>query len=109
MLLNEGVSNQFGKKKSDNKAKAAELGLAEANEEVVKFLEELSSDSDSSDDELDKWGNKKKFDGPIYIDDEPMAAVEVFREKTIEDVIEEQRAKLAAEGKKGNLNKIAFF
>jgi len=33
-------------------------------------------------------------------DDEPMA-VEVFREKTIEDIIEEQRAKLAAEGKKG--------
>lgn len=29
-----------------------------------------------------------------------MATV-VFREKTIEDIIEEQRAKLAAEGKKG--------
>lgn len=101
LLLNEGVSNQFGKKRSDNAAKAAALGLADQNEEVKAFLEELSSDSDSSDDE-DEWGGrKKKYDGPIYIDDEPVAAVEVFRERTIEDVIEEQRAKLALEGKKG--------
>jgi hypothetical protein len=99
LLLNEGVTNQFGKKKSDTKARAAELGLAEQNEEVAKFLEELSSDSESSGDE-DAWGKKKKYDGPIYIDDEPQA-VEIFRERTIEDIIEEQRQKLALEGKKG--------
>ena len=38
--------------------------------------------------------------GVIYIPDEPVVT-EVFREKTIEDIIEEQRAKLAAEGKVG--------
>ena len=36
----------------------------------------------------------------IYVDDEEVA-VEVFREKTVEDIIEEQRAKLQAEGKIG--------
>lgn len=62
-------------------------------------MEEFSSDSEDSDE--DDGGKKKKaYDGPIYIDDEPIS-IEVFREKTIEDIIEEQRAKLSAEGKKG--------
>jgi hypothetical protein len=72
------------------------LGLTEANKDVSEFLEALSSDSSEDDD--DQY-YKSKSD-TIYITDEPVIT-EVFREKTIEDIIEEQRAKLAAEGKVG--------
>lgn len=93
ILFNEGIANQFGKKKSTAAAKAGALGLTEQSKEIAAFMEGISSDD--SDDESDN------DDGPIYIDiDEPEATV-IFREKTIEDIIEEQRAKLAAEGKKG--------
>jgi hypothetical protein len=93
-LFNEGISNQFGKKKSTTQSKAAALGLTEQSKEVAEFYEEMSSDE--SDDESDDGRN-----GPTIIElDEPVATV-IFREKTIEDIIEEQRAKLAAEGKKG--------
>ena len=34
-------------------------------------------------------------------DDPVETAIEVYKEKTLEDIIEEQRAKLLAEGKKG--------
>lgn len=60
----------------------------------MDFLDNLSSDSDVDSDE-DERNNSEE----IFVD-EPVA-VEIFREKTIEDIIEEQRAKLAAEGKKG--------
>ena len=91
-LFNEGISNQFGKKKSAAASKASALGLTEQNKEVAEFLEAMSSDD--SDDYSDE------DDGPTIIEyDEP--ATVIFREKTIEDIIEEQRAKLAAEGKKG--------
>lgn len=92
ILFNEGIANQFGKKKSVTAAKAGALGLTEQSKEIAAFMEGISSDD--SDDESDN------DDGPIFIDDEPEATV-IFREKTIEDIIEEQRAKLAAEGKKG--------
>ena len=36
----------------------------------------------------------------MYIENEP-EEVQVYRERTIEDLIEEQRAKLSAEGKTG--------
>lgn len=94
VLFNEAITNQFGVKKSKAQANADNLGLSTAKKEVSDLLEQFSSsdddDSDSSDDD--------RFDV-----DEPMEVetIEVFREKTIEDVIEEQRAKLAAEGKKG--------
>ena len=70
------------------------MGIAQANEEVKKILDEFSSDSDSSDEEGDHGGSE------VVFVEEP-ASIEVFREKTIEDIIEEQRAKLAAEGKAG--------
>lgn len=93
ILFNEGIANQFGKKKSKAQEAAEKLGIGESNKDVAKFVEDLSSDDDS-DEEDDPNG------GVIYVPDEP-AVVEVFREKTIEDIIEEQRAKLAAEGKVG--------
>ena len=93
ILFNEGIANQFGKKKSVAQSKANALGLTEQSKEIAEFMEAMSSDD--SDFESDDEG-----DGPIFLDEEPVATV-VFREKTIEDIIEEQRAKLAAEGKKG--------
>lgn len=96
-LLNEGISNQFGKNKKESAFIATKLGISTANEQVIKLLEEFSDDSDDSDDEYKKKRNKQET---YILDDEPIS-VEVFREKTIEDIIEEQRAKLAIEGKKG--------
>lgn len=93
ILFNEGIANQFGKKKSTAASKASALGLSEQSKEIAAFMEGISSDD--SDDESDN------DDGPIYIDTDEPAATVIFREKTIEDIIEEQRAKLAAEGKKG--------
>lgn len=93
-LFNEAIGNQYGVKKSKAQSNAASLGLTNANKEVLEFLDNLSSDEDESDEE----DNRPET---IFIDDEPASGIEVFREKTIEDIIEEQRAKLAAEGKKG--------
>lgn len=96
LLFNEGITNQFGKKKSKTAGAAAALGLNEANKEVADFLDGMSSDSSDDDSEDDR----RKGGGEIYIED-VQAPTEVFREKTIEDIIEEQRAKLASEGKVG--------
>ena len=87
VLFNEGISNQAGKKKKDAKLDAEKLGLSEAKKEVTDLLDAISSDEDDG-------------DHVIYVDDEEVT-VEVFREKTVEDIIEEQRAKLLAEGKIG--------
>ena len=96
VLFNEAITNQFGVKKSKAQANAASLGLTTAKKEVTEFLEQLSSSSSEDDDsEDDGW-----VGGPVEIDEQP-TSFEIFREKTIEDIIEEQRAKLAAEGKKG--------
>ncbi|RYH22362.1 hypothetical protein EON65_19305 [archaeon] len=96
VLFNEAIANQFGVKKSKAQANAATLGLVSAKKEVTDFLEQLSSSSSDEDDsEDDGW-----VGGAVEVDDEP-TSFEVFREKTIEDIIEEQRAKLSAEGKKG--------
>lgn len=87
-------------KKSKAQANAAALGLNSARKEVTEFLETLESedseDDDSSDDDF--------ASSPMAMEEEEdntASGVEVFREKTIEDIIEEQRAKLQAEGKKG--------
>eukprot|EP00607_Mallomonas_marina_P004150 CAMPEP_0182425472 /NCGR_PEP_ID=MMETSP1167-20130531/11910_1 /TAXON_ID=2988 /ORGANISM="Mallomonas Sp, Strain CCMP3275" /LENGTH=357 /DNA_ID=CAMNT_0024606233 /DNA_START=156 /DNA_END=1226 /DNA_ORIENTATION=+ len=93
-LFNEGLTNQFGKKKSKASEDAKALGVAETSKDVQDLMEDLGLD-DSSDEE--EGGEKRQT---IYIDDLP-TAVEVFREKTIEDLIEEQRARLAAEGRRG--------
>lgn len=92
LLFNEGITNQFGKKKSKGADAAAALGLTEANKAVSEFLEGMSSDSESDSDD-DK-------DGPVYITVDE-APTEVFREKTIEDLIDEQRKTLASLGKVG--------
>jgi hypothetical protein len=97
ILFNEGIAGQYGKKKSKARSAAAELGLTEGNQEVNDMLDAISSDSDDDDEpQFRRNGNNNET---IYID-EPVAT-EIFREKTIEDIIEEQRAKLAAEGKVG--------
>lgn len=99
LLFQEAIGNQFGVKKSKAQANAAALGLNTARKEVTEFLDTLESedseDDDSTDDEFEA--------SPTIVDDEEetLGGVEVFREKTIEDIIEEQRAKLQMEGKKG--------
>mmetsp|Transcript_7286 Transcript_7286/g.7986 ORF Transcript_7286/g.7986 Transcript_7286/m.7986 type:complete len:401 (+) Transcript_7286:118-1320(+) len=95
-LFNEAIGNQFGVKKSKAQTNAAMLGLTTVKKEVVDFLDGLSTDSSDDEEEEDRVAGVVDS----FVDDEPVA-VEIFREKTIEDIIEEQRAKLAAEGKKG--------
>ena len=99
VLFNEGIANQFGKKKSEAQAAAKQMGISEASKDVAKLLEEFSSDEDSDDDEFDTHRRRNK--DTVYIDDDEPVAIEVFRERTIEDIIEEQREKLASEGKVG--------
>jgi hypothetical protein len=107
VLFNEGISNQFGKKKSAAASLAEGLGISGPSKEIEDILAEFSSDSDSeSDDDSDAGVYRKEAD--LALDREEAenenvteGGVEVFREKTIEDIIEEQRAKLAAEGKQG--------
>jgi hypothetical protein len=91
VLFNEGLTSEFGKKKSKLVEDAKAMGVSEA----IIDIDELSLGS-SSEEEVDS-----EDDGPTYVQDDTPDAVEVFREKTLEDLIEEQRAKLAAEGKKG--------
>mmetsp|Transcript_11022 Transcript_11022/g.18495 ORF Transcript_11022/g.18495 Transcript_11022/m.18495 type:complete len:305 (+) Transcript_11022:420-1334(+) len=98
LLFNEGITNQFGKKKTAAASKAASLGIAEANQEVSEYLEGLSSDDSDDDDSDDGKGGKRR---PTFVEIDEPTATHVYREKTIEDIIEEQRAKLAAEGKQG--------
>lgn len=92
LLFNEGITGQFGKKKSAAQEKAKEMGLSETAKEVQELLDAMSDE-----DEDDEVREKRQT---IYLEDEA-PVVEVFREKTLEDIIEEQRAKLAAQGKVG--------
>eukprot|EP01041_Mallomonas_annulata_P007339 gene7339-14984_t len=95
-LFNEGLTGQFGKKKSTASAEAKALGITECNKEIEDLIKDLGLDEDDEDEEVES----KEKRGVIYIDD-TTATIEVFKEKTIEDLIEEQRAKLQTEGKKG--------
>jgi hypothetical protein len=76
ILFNEGISGQFGKKKTKQSNVAEKLGIAEQSKEVAALLEQFSSDEDDDDDDPNA--------GVIYLDDDEPVAVEVFREKTIE-------------------------
>lgn len=98
ILLNEGVSNQFGKKKTKAKEEAQAMGLTEA----IIDLDILSD----SDDEIDIQESGVQLDDTTnsqhhFADFVEEEAIEVYKEKTLEDIIEEQRAKLAAQGKVG--------
>lgn len=95
-LFNEGITGQFGKKKTQASDVAEKLGLTEVNQNVADLLETFSSDS-SDDEEEKKYSRNETY----YVNTTEPEATEIFREKTLEDMIEEQRAKLAAEGKKG--------
>lgn len=100
-LFNEAIGNQYGVNKKKAASNAAMLGLNTVKKEVSDFLDTLSSDSSDSD--SDDGGYRRNQPREIILDDDEDSpqGVEIFREKTIEDLIEEQRAKLAAEGKKG--------
>ena len=106
VLFNEGITGQFGKKKSASKTLAAEMGIDQTNKDVADLLEAMSSDSEGSGDDGEGGGERRKV---LYLSDDEPAAVEVFREKTIEDIIEEQRAKLTSEGKVGTPVTAASF
>lgn len=93
VLFNDGLVNEFGKSKSKASASAASLGVTAASKEMQELLEGFSDDSDS-----DNEDNEKRK--TTYMDSDSDNDV-VFREKTIEDIIEEQRAKLALDGKQG--------
>lgn len=68
-------------------------------QEVIDYLEGLSSENESENEDL----LLEELEEEEEEEEEGAETIgyEVFREKTIEDIIEEQRAKLAAEGKKG--------
>ena len=94
ILLNEGVSNQFGKKKSAAKEQAKAMGLTESVV-TIEF-----SDSEDEEEEEEVAPQRQNYDDEDEHTHE-VTAIEVHHEKTLEDIIEEQRAKLAAEGKTG--------
>ncbi len=97
-LLGEGLMGQQGVQKGVSSARAEALGLlGDVPEEIQAMLDEMSSDSDSEDEVKEKRTT-------IYLssDDEGDGEGDrVFREKTIEDIIEAQRAQLIREGKPG--------
>jgi hypothetical protein len=107
LLFNEGITNQFGKKKTAAQSAADGLGISGPSRDIERILADMSSDDDDSDSDEDSEDGVYAREIRIESDDEEAGgndvtgAVEVFREKTIEDIIEEQRAKLAAEGKAG--------
>jgi hypothetical protein len=99
ILLNDGVANQFGKKKTAAKEEAEKMGLTES---VITI--EFSDDSDEEEEEEEVMEQSKQSSSSRHNYEQEtyeVEAIEVFKEKTIEDIIEEQRAKLAAEGKTG--------
>ncbi len=93
LLFNDGITNQFGKKKSATAQRAKEIGVSE---QIIDIDEVDFGDSDESDDDSVEMEIAGGATEEVVLD-----AVEILKEKTIEDIIEEQRAKLAAEGKKG--------
>ena len=99
-LLNEGLENQHGKSKAAAKADAVALGVDSSNK-----MEAPDSDSDSDSDFEYDMEYINRSHGRTEVEMDPAQAqsegVEVYHEVTIEDIIEAQRAKLAAEGKQG--------
>lgn len=73
------------------------MGLTES---VITL--EFSDDSDEEEEEeAVEQSHQTSSTRHNYEETYEVEAIEVFKEKTIEDIIEEQRAKLAAEGKTG--------
>ena len=88
ILFNEGLTGQFGKKKSKAQADAKATGV-----DVSLLKEPLPLDS--TDDDSDEENSEVEMEvdqAPVEVE-----AIEVFKVKTLEDIIDEQRAKLAAE------------
>jgi len=109
-MLNEGVAGTEPKKKESKESVAARLGLDpdDIDEDVAAMVQELelSDEEDSSDEdeaEPDDTEILVEYDDPLLNGDE------MFYEKTIEDIIEEQRAALQAAGIKGTpVNAVTF-
>lgn len=102
-LFNNALASQHGKSKAQKSSEAKLLGVDTQRKEVAEILDSISTDSESED-EIDDTSNQNVvFVNSGEGDDSTTAieGVEVFREKTIEDIIEEQRAALQAEGKTG--------
>ena len=97
VLLNEGVSNQFGKKKTAAREQAEAMGLTES----AVTIEFSDSDDDEEVVEDQTSHSQQSTRQEQSYDMYEVETIEVFKEKTVEDIIEEQRAKLAAEGKTG--------
>jgi broad-specificity NMP kinase len=94
LLLNEGVSNQFGKKKAKAKEDAQAMGL----DEVIIDLDQFSDSDDDEELEAEQENDLSHSHVADFVEEE---AIVLFKEKTLEDIIEEQRARLAAQGKVG--------
>lgn len=97
-LLILALSNQHGKSKAEKEADAKKLGIDVQRQEVQDILDSLElDDSDyDTDDEPEQVAVTNDNNEEVLVE-----AVEVFREKTIEDIIEEQRQQLAANGVPG--------
>ena len=63
ILFNEGISNQFGKKKSTAQSKASALGLTESNSKLEEFLEAISSESENDSDDDNYYDGEDGCDG----------------------------------------------
>lgn len=102
-LFNDAIGNQFGKSKAEKEADASNLGVNVARKEVQEILDTISTDSESEDESDGEDERNMVFVNSGENDETTTAveAVEVFREKTIEDIIEEQRARLLASNQVG--------
>lgn len=101
-LLGEGLMGAAegpGKKADALKARAEALGLTEISERNAELLAEFSSDS--SEEEVER----KEKRTTIFLDsdseNDETGGERIYREKTIEDLIDEQRAKLQSAGEAG--------
>lgn len=92
LLLNDGIQDQFGKNKKEQAKKAEALGIAKAEDGIEELIEERFGDSDTDSD-----SDYDEYDGSNYYTEQEIVATEIFREKTAEDIIEEQRATFLGE------------
>lgn len=89
-----GFRISLERKKTTGAAVAKELGVDEQLIDIDGL--DLGSSSESEEEDGGDHGDTGGGAPEPTLD-----AIEVFKEKTLEDIIEEQRAKLAAEGQKG--------
>ena len=89
LLFAEGIEGQFGKSKKEQAMKAENLGIAKGEDGIDELIRERFGDSDTdSDSSYDEY-----YEPGDYAQTTDVTAQEVFKEKTAEDFIEEQRAK----------------